>query len=209
MSMLQCILAFFALSCLKCVPATILNEYLEWSILGLYRPLEHVRAYCHRTFVRSTYSVYVKKKNYVYYTCIRELARIQIFTLVPAYNHLPGLSIGQSVVCQKFGIVIINMMYLNVLEGVNHIVCYEISMLEMQQTRKEYRISGNFDQFVTDFDRFVYGFRSISVFDFYGFRHYYTWSIRGNHGIRIQYVYTCDLFTYIPTQKKTQGKKKG
>ena len=77
------------------------------------------------------YSVYVKKKNYVYYTCIRELARIQIFTLVPAYNHLPGLSIGQSVVCQKFGIVIINMMYLNVLEGVNHIVCYEISMLEM------------------------------------------------------------------------------
>ena len=61
-------------------------------------------------------------------------------------------------------------------------------------------VSGNFDQFVTDFDRFVYGFRSISVFDFYGFRHYYTWSIRGNHGIRIQYVYTCDLFTYIPTQ---------
>ena len=58
-------------------------------------------------------------------------------------------------------------------------------------------VSGNFDQFVTDFDRYCYGFRSIPVFGFYGFRHYHTWCIRGNHRIRIQYVYTCDLFTYI------------
>ena len=96
--------------------------------LGQGRVGVNVKKFCVGIYA---YSVYVKKKNYVYYTCIRELARIQIFTLVPAYNHLPGLSIGQSVVCQKFGIVIINMMYLNVLEGVNHIVCYEISMLEM------------------------------------------------------------------------------
>ena len=46
-------------------------------------------------------------------------------------------------------------------------------------------VSGNFDQFVTDFDRYCYGFRSIPVFGFYGFRHYHTWCIRGNHRIRI------------------------
>ena len=102
------------------------------------------------------YSVYVKKKNYVYYTCIRELASIQIFTLVPAYNHLSGLSIGQSMICQKLGIAMMNMINLNVLEGVNHTVCYEISMLEtysVEQTRKDYRIR--------KFWSIWYGFRSI------------------------------------------------
>ena len=72
-------------------------------------------------------------------------------------------------------------------------------------------VSGNFDQFVTDFDRFVYGFRSISVFDFYGFRHYYTWSIRGNHGIRIQYVYTVRAICsriYPNTEKFSENVKK-
>ena len=36
-------------SCLKRVPTTILREYLEWSNLGLYHFLEHVRSYCRRT----------------------------------------------------------------------------------------------------------------------------------------------------------------
>ena len=73
-----------------------------------------------------------------------------------------------------------NMMYLNVRVGVNHTVDYEIFIYlhvgHVYCSKPEKNtVSGNFDEFVTDFDRFL----TISVFDFYGFRNYYTRNIPG------------------------------